>query len=248
MSEEKKLFQEGKPLKASSRPLTGMRKAISQKMCESYFQNPVVTLTTEIDMTEAAGFRKKWNGEQEEEGCKLSFLDMIIAAVAHALHNHPSFNARLEEQKIYFLDEVHVGFAVDLNGRGLVVPVIRDADGRNLAELAEERARLVEKVLSGRGEPGDFSGGTFTVTNLGSYGIDAFTPIINAPECGILGVGRIVKKPVAVEDEVVIRSRMVLSLTHDHRLNDGGPAAKFLREIGDRLEHPEWMKKDCIKI
>lgn len=242
MSNENALFEEGRPLKASVRPLTGMRKAIAQRMCESYFANPVVTLTTEIDMTEAVSFRNAWNTEFAENGCKLSFLDMIVAAAAHALHNHPSLNASLQDQKIHFLDQVHVGFAVDMNGRGLIVPVIRDADQKDLKELAAERARLVDKTLKGQAEPEDFSGGTFTVTNLGSYGIDAFTPIINAPECAILGVGRIVKKPVADGDEVVIRSRMVLSLTHDHRLNDGGPAAKFLKEIADRLENPDWMR------
>lgn len=242
MSNDKMLFEEGKPLKASSRPLTGMRKAIAQRMCDSYFSNPTVTLTTEIDMTQAVAFRNAWNEEFASSFGKLSFLDMIVKAAAHALHNHPALNAGLWEQKIHFLDKVNVGFAVDMNGRGLIVPVIRDADQKNLKELAAERARLVDKTLKGNAQPEDFSEGTFTVTNLGSYGIDAFTPIINAPECAILGVGRIVKKPVAEGDEIVIRSRMVLSLTHDHRLNDGGPAAKFLKEIGDRLEHPRWMQ------
>ena len=124
-----------------------------------------------------------------------------------------------------------------------MVPVIREADKKDMPALVSDRKVLVDKCLSGKTSMNDITGGTFTVTNLGSYGIDAFTPIINVPECAILGVGRIVKKPVALDGEVVIRSRMVLSLTHDHRLNDGGPAAKFLQEIAARLENPGWMAK-----
>lgn len=241
MSDVTKSFEE-KPLKASSRPLTGMRKAIAQRMCESYFTNPVVTLTSEIDMTSAEQFRARWNAANAESCGKLSFLDMIVCAAAHALHNHPTFNACLVDNKIYFLDAVNVGFAVDLNSKGLVVPVIKKADEKELKILVSDRKVLAEKSISGKIEQEDITDGTFTVTNLGSYGIDAFTPIINPPECAILGVGRIVKKPVVDGNEIVIRSRMVLSLTHDHRLNDGGPAAKLLREIAERLENPEWMQ------
>ena len=240
---ENLFFEEDKPLKASERPLSGMRKVIAQRMCDSYFTNPIVTLTTEIDMTESERFRKEWNDKNAETCGKMSYLDMIVCAVAHALHNHPTLNASLTENKIHFLDYVNVGFAVDMNGKGLVVPVIRDADKKDMPALVADRKVLVDKCLSGKTSMNDITGGTFTVTNLGSYGIDAFTPIINVPECAILGVGRIVKKPVALDGEVGIRSRMVLSLTHDHRLNDGGPAAKFLQEIAARLENPGWMAK-----
>lgn len=241
MAEEQNFGEADKPLRAYSRPLSGMRRAIAHKMKESYFSNPTVTLTTEIDMTEAQMFREKWNREHEKEGLRLSFLDMIICTVSHSLHNHPSFNATLKDEKIYFIDNVNIGFAVDMNGRGLVVPVICDADKKSLGEIATERKRLANKSLAGKADMSDITGGTFTVTNLGAYGIDAFTPIINAPECAILGIGRITEKPVAVCGEIKIRSCMTLSLTHDHRLNDGGPAAKFLKEISNRLENPSWM-------
>lgn len=234
-------FKEGLPLKDVKRPLLGMRKIIAQRMSESYFTNPVVTLTTEMDMTEASCYRAVWNEKNKVSGLRLSYLDMILMSVAATLRNFPSLNARLEETAIHYLADINLGVAVDMQGKGLVVPVLRNCDEQTLEQLARARKAMTDKVLSGGAELDDLSGGTFTVTNLGSYGIDAFTPIINAPECAILGVGRIVKKPVVVNDEVAIRSRMVLSLTHDHRLNDGGPAAKFLMEITNRLEQPSWM-------
>ena len=122
---ENLFFEEDKPLKASERSLSGMRKIIAQRMCDSYFTNPVVTLTTEIDMTESEKFRKKWNDKNAEICGKMSYLDMIVCAAAHALHNHPTLNASLTENKIHFLDYVNVGFAVDMNGKWFRLSAMR---------------------------------------------------------------------------------------------------------------------------
>ena len=141
---------------------------------------------------------------------------------------------------------MHVGIAVDTE-RGLVVPVVRDAQSKSVQMITAESARLIEQVRAGKISPDDLRGGTFTITNLGMYEIDAFTPIINLPECAILGVGRIVAKQVVVDEEsetTAVRKMMALSLTFDHRLVDGGPAARFLQRVKQMVEHPYlWLTR-----
>ncbi len=170
-------------------------------------------------------------------GRVVPFTGIRKVAVARLLADHPLLNATLTDQGIVVPDAVHVGIAVALED-GLIVPVIRDAGTRPLAELARDRADLAAKAQAGTLTLDEVEGGTFTISNLGSFGADAFTPIVNPPQCAILGVGRIVDKPVAVEGRVEVRPLLWLSLTFDHRIVDGAPAARFLRELGDRLATP----------
>ena len=191
-------------------------------------------------MTEAVKVRRKRN-ETNERGLKISFQDIIVKCSAAALCGNPLVNASLEGENIHYKSEVNIGFAVDRE-EGLIVPVIHDADKKTLEEVAAARVGLMEKIETNTLQLDDISGGTFTVSNLGVFDIDAFSPIINSPQSAILGMGRIVKKPVAIDDEVRVRSRMILSLTHDHRILDGAPAARFLRDIKSRLEDLTWLK------
>jgi pyruvate dehydrogenase E2 component (dihydrolipoamide acetyltransferase) len=149
-------------------------------------------------------------------------------------------NASQKEHEIELMQEINVGVAVSLQ-EGLIVPTIRRADEKSLAELARESSDLATKAREGRASYDEVTGGTFTITNLGPYGVDAFTPIINSPQVGILGVGRVVEKPVVYQGEIAKRSMMFLSLTFDHRVIDGAPAAEFLRTVTAYLEDPWWM-------
>jgi pyruvate dehydrogenase E2 component (dihydrolipoamide acetyltransferase) len=147
---------------------------------------------------------------------------------------------RLQGDVIESLASINVGVAVDTD-RGLLVPVVRDADGMTIAEIAAALRELTERARSGKSLPDDLTGGTFTITNLGMYGIDAFTPIINPPECAILGVGRLREIPVVHQGTMCVRPAMVLSLTFDHRLVDGAPAARFLQRISQLIEQPYFL-------
>jgi pyruvate dehydrogenase E2 component (dihydrolipoamide acetyltransferase) len=160
-----------------------------------------------------------------------------VKASARALGQHPRLNARLDENEIRLLPDIHIGLAVALDD-GLVVPVIRNADQKSVAALSRERARLADRARAGQLTADEMSGGTFTVTNLGMYDIDGFTPIVNPPEVAILGVGRIVEKIVVYQGKIAQRAMMTLSLSFDHRLVDGAPAAAFLQNLKQRLENP----------
>jgi pyruvate dehydrogenase E2 component (dihydrolipoamide acetyltransferase) len=160
--------------------------------------------------------------------------------VARALKEEPRINCRLDGQAVRLRREVNLSFAVDL-GEGLVAAVIKDADRKSLGELAKAGRELAERARSGKLTTADMADGTFTVTNLGGSGVEAFTPIINQPQAGILGIGKIMEKPVVLGGGIHIRSMMTLSLVFDHRLLDGAPAAKFLAKVKDLLEHPTWI-------
>lgn len=149
-------------------------------------------------------------------------------------------NALQKAHEVELAQEVNIGVAVSLQ-EGLIVPTIRRADEKRLAEIASESHELANKARAGKASYDEVTGGTFTITNLGAYGIDAFTPIINAPQVGILGVGRVVEKPVVYRGEIARRAMVFLSLTFDHRVIDGAPAAEFLRTLRDHLEDPWWM-------
>jgi len=155
-----------------------------------------------------------------------------------ALRTHPRLNATLLGNEIELLQDIHVGFAVQVD-EGLLVPVVRDTDRRTLSEIAAERRRLVEAARDGSLTVDDVTGSTFTVTDLGSYGIDFFTPIINPPEVAILGLGRVVQRPGIVRDKVVNRLAMMLCLSFDHRVLDGAPAAAFLQTMTTLLAKPD---------
>lgn len=213
-------------------PFLGMRQAIAQRMVESLQTMAQVTLMTEADVTELVRLRERLRKRFE-----VSYTDLIIKTVAVALREHPHLNATLVGEEIRLLSEIHIGMAVALED-GLIVPVIRDADKKSLEEITRETKRLAEAARAGTLTVDEVTGSTFTITNLGMYDIDGFTPIINPPECAILGVGRIVEKPAVYGGEIVKRSMMTLSLTFDHRLVDGAPAAAFLQRVKELLETP----------
>jgi len=219
-------------------PLKGMRKVIAERMSESYYTAPHVTLTTEINMTECVILRKQLLPVIEKEtGYRLSYNDLIVKAVAHTLSKNKALNISLQNNEIYFYEEVNIGFAVSLD-EGLVVPVIENTDQIGLAEIVKRSKEIVANIKNGKLSPEYFENGTFTISNLGMYAVDSFTPIINQPQSAILGVGRIVEKPVVKNGEVVINSMMQLSLSFDHRVIDGAPAAQFMTDLKENLENP----------
>ncbi len=219
-------------------PADEMRLTISRRMMESMNAAAQTTITRTINAGELVRLREALLPRIEREtGVRLSYTDIIVRAVALALRRHSEINVSFDGQTITRRAEVNVGIAVDL-GEGLIVPVVRHADTLGLAELSARIKGLADMARRGGLEPDDIVGGTFTVTNLGMFGADAFTPILNPPESAILGVGRIADRPVIENGRVVPGKEMVLSLTHDHRVIDGAPAARFLGAVADHLEAP----------
>src|SRR5216683_3686283 len=214
-------------------PVRGMRKTIAARMHQSLRDTAQLTISTEADVTAAVDFRARQGRDFD-----FTYTDLLIHAVARALLRHPRMNSRLSEDAIVMLPEVNIGMAVALD-EGLIVPVIRAADRRSLREIAAATKELGEKARTGGLKLEDVSGGTFTVTNLGTWGVDAFTPILNLGETGILGVGRIVEKPAVFRGEISRRSMLTLSLTFDHRVIDGAPAASFLQSVIEIFNYGE---------
>jgi pyruvate dehydrogenase E2 component (dihydrolipoamide acetyltransferase) len=228
----------GRGLAARFVPISPTRRTIAARMLESGRTTAPVTLTTTIDATNLVGLRSQY--KRAGPGGP-SVTDFFVKLTALALADHPLLNARWGGEHIELNDEVNVGIAVDAES-GLFVPVIHGAGSLGLRQIAERSRDLVRRAREGRLPAGDMRGGTITITNLGSIGVEAFTPIINPPECAILGLGRIARQPVLVGDQVVPRERMVLSLTFDHRIVDGGPAARFLQHLGRIVEDPApWL-------
>jgi len=219
-------------------PMSGVRAVIARRMAESHQTTAPVTLTTEVDATEFVIARERLKERLAGElGFNIGYNDLLIKLVAKALREFPYMNSRLQGDSIRRLSDVHVALAVDTD-RGLLVPVIRDADRKGLAECARELREVVARAREGKALPDELTGSTFTITNLGMHEIDAFTPIINLPEAAILGVGRIKPQPAVVDGQIAIRQMMWLSLTFDHRLVDGAPAARFLQRIKQIVEEP----------
>ena len=222
-----------------TQPLRGMRKVIAERMHQSLQGSAQLTITSEVDVSQLIDRRR---AVRQEFG--VTYTDFIVQACAHALRQHPRMNATLEDGTLRLDRGIHVGLAVALD-EGLIVPVIRDTDRKSLEDIAGEAKTLAEKARAGRLTLEDVSGGTFTVSNLGMYGVDAFTPILNTPQTGILGVGRIVEKPALYRGEIARRSTMVLSLTFDHRVIDGAPAGAFLQTVADLLAHGNRISLDA---
>lgn len=219
-------------------PFTGLRKLIADNVSASAYTAPHVTLTLEVDMTEAVNVRKSIVGPLETKyGTRVTFTDFIAKAVTVALKDHPMLNSTIKENEIHQFNYVNLGIAVALEN-GLIVPVIKNADQKSVVEISQETKELAGKVRSNSIMPDDISGGTFTITNLGAYGIDVFDPIIATGQAAILGVCRIAEKPVVVDGQIVVRSMMNLCLSFDHRIVDGAPAAKFLQDLKNLLESP----------
>lgn len=224
---------------ATSAPLRGMRKVIAERMHKSLQGSAQLTITTEVDVTQLIDRRQEVQRE-----FNATYTDFIIQACAHALKQHPRMNAALEGDTLKTQEHISVGVAVALE-EGLIVPVIRNTDKKSLKDIAQEARGLAEKARTGKLTLEEVSGGTFTVSNLGMYGVDGFTPILNAPQTGILGVGRIVEKPVIYRGEIAKRSMIVLSLTFDHRVIDGAPAGAFLQTVADLLAHGNRISLDA---
>lgn len=218
---------------AAAIPLTGMRKIIAERMSLSWQTAPHVNLTVEVDMT-AAGRLKD---TLAAAGAKASFTEIIVKCAAKALGEFPTVNASLVNGTIVQHDSVNIGVAVALDN-GLIVPVVKNAAGKTVGQIREDIASLSAKARQGQLGPDDYTGGTFTVTNLGMFGTDHFTPIINPPESAILGVCRVVRRPVVIGDDIVIRPMANLCLSFDHRLVDGALAAKFMSRMRALLEEP----------
>ena len=200
-----------------------------------------MTLTLEVDMTACAEFRTALIPDVEKGyGTRLSFTDLLVKATARALGEHPLLNAALVGNEVHLFAQKNIGVAVALE-EGLIVPVVKGAEQKSLGAISAELKQLVERSRTGKFTPDDLSGGTFTITNLGSFGIDVFDPIIVTGQAAILGVGRIADKPVVIKKEVVVRSMMNLCLSFDHRILDGAPAARFLQRLKELLENPMFV-------
>jgi pyruvate dehydrogenase E2 component (dihydrolipoamide acetyltransferase) len=213
--------------------LSGMRGTIAKRMHASLQEMAQLTLTMDADMTEVLADR----AARKAHGVVPSITDYIVAATARALVRHPGMNAQVADGAIALLPEVHVGLAVAVPN-GLMVPVVRDTAHRDLTDLAAETTRVAAAARSGSLAPRDLEGGTFSVSALGAYGVDVFTPVINPPNAGILGVGRLRDELVLEGGEVKAVKRLTLSLTWDHRVVDGVPAAEFCRTIVELLAEP----------
>ena len=218
-------------------PVTGVRAIIAERMLQSAQGTARVFLMADADATQLVAWREHLRRDHPEQAGAIGYNELLVAITARALRDFPYMNATLREDGIHLLEEINVGVAVD-SERGLLVPVIKGADQKSVFLIHEEFIALAEAARSGRSNPDDLTGGTFTITNLGMYEIDTFAPIINPPEIEILGVGQIAPRPVAVGEQVVVQKRMTLSLAFDHRLVDGAPAARFLQRIKHLIEAP----------
>jgi len=216
-------------------PLTQIRKTIAKRLAQSLGPVPTFYLTTEVDMERAWEAREALQGAGD--GPRVSFNDIIIKCVALALRQHPACNAWWQDDHVRYWHEVHISMAVAVED-GLITPVIRDADLKSLREIAAESQDLAGRARERRLKPEEYTGGTFSVSNLGMLDIDEFTAIINPPEAAILAVGRIAQAPVAHDGQIALRRRMRLTMSCDHRVIDGATGARFLQTLKAMLENP----------
>ena len=224
-------------------PLAGMRKRIADRMTTSYQSTPHIYLTVEVDMTEAENSRKRMNRLAEQEGSpSISMTAYLVRVVAWALKRHPYLNAGLEDGDINIWKNIHIGIATALE-EGLIVPVIHDAGQQTAKEINECLRYLTRQARAGSLTRDEIQGGTFTISNLGMYGIESFTAIINPPQSAILAVGTIKRKPVVIDDKdtVAVRPMMKMTLAADHRVVDGAVAAEFVSDLVRALETPELL-------
>ncbi len=219
-------------------PLAGPRKIIAERMAYSAFTAPHITLSLRVDMSEATRLRARVQGPIEQKtGQRLSFTAIVARAVAAVLPLHPFLNASLQDDSIILWEDVHLGIATSLEDY-LIVPVIHEAQTKSLEQIVSALADLVERARAKRLAPAEMSGSTFTISNLGMFGIESFTAIINPPESAILAVGKIVDTPVSTESGSELRPMMNLTLSADHRVVDGATAAHFLAGLKTTLENP----------
>lgn len=227
-------------------PISGIRKTIAERMQQSA-GIPQVTAMEEVDITRVAEVRGREKAFAENKGIKLTFLPFIMKAALIALKTHPYLNASLDQQtgEIVIREYYNLGFAYDAP-QGLLVPVIHHADNESILDIAKKMEVLVEHVKDKDIKPEDLVGATFTVTNYGTIGTLYGTPLINLPNVAILGIGRIMDKPVVVDNQIVIRKILPLSLSYDHRVVDGAEAARFINDLKKHLEDPELLLLDAF--
>ena len=221
---------------SEAQELTRLQQTVARRMAESKATAPDFVLYVDVDMEEAVELRKQLKAAAGERPAP-SFNDLIVKAAALALTEFPRANGAYRDGRFELYPRVNVGVAV-AGQDALVVPTIFDADRKSLGEIARESRGLAEKVREGKITPPELSAGTFTVSNLGMYGIDRITPVINPPQAAILGVGAMGPQPAVVDGEVTVRARMTLTLVCDHRILYGADAAEFLARIRERLENP----------
>ncbi|MGH2583931.1 MAG: dihydrolipoamide acetyltransferase family protein, partial [Dehalococcoidia bacterium] len=217
-------------------PLTRMRQAIARRMAAAKREIPHYYVAVSVDMSEAMRMRRDLNA-QLEAGDHISVNDLILKACALGLEHHPHFNATFTDQGITIHHQINLGNAVALDD-GLVVPAMLDCKGKSLGALARASHDVAERARSGRLKPAELNDGTFTVSNLGMYGVETLIPIIQPGQAAILGVGRVEERPVAREGQVVIRQMLTIALAADHRVTDGAQGAQFIAEIRNFLENP----------
>jgi pyruvate dehydrogenase E2 component (dihydrolipoamide acetyltransferase) len=219
-------------------PLAGPRKIIAERMAYSAFAAPHITLTLSVDMSEAARLRSRLLASIEQRtGLRLSFTAILTRAVASTLPRHPYLNASLNGDEVILWEDVNVGIATSIEDY-LIVPVIREAQTKDLEQVVADLGDLVDRARAKRLTPSEMAGSTFTISNLGMFGIESFTAIINPPESAILAVGKIVNTPVDVEGQIELRPMMHLTLSADHRIVDGAAGARFLADLKATLENP----------
>lgn len=225
------------PRKESVLPMAGIRKVIAGRMHKSLSEMAQANHRMDVDMTNMTALRKQLNDGKAFPSGKVSFVDLLILACSRALLDCPYANVSLEPDGIHQKAQVNIGVAVD-TPKGLVVPVVKHVEQMDLQRISAENQSLIKKARDGNLRPDEMTGGTFTITNLGMFGIDSFTAIINPPEACILATGRIAQRVVVVDDAPAVRPVMTLSLTYDHRILDGAPAARLLQRIQYYIENP----------
>ena len=221
-------------------PLSSMRRVVARRLVESMQSTPHFYLTTNVDAEDLLGFRAELNEQLAaggDEDLKVSVNDLIVKACANLLQTNPQLNVSFAGDKLLVHRRVNVGIAVAVDG-GLLVPVVRDADHKSLTQVAREARELIGRARDGKLAGDDVGGGTFTVSNLGMFGIEQFTAVINPPEAAILAVGAALPEPVATDDGLAVHRRMRLTLSIDHRALDGATGAAFLAQLKTTLEHP----------
>jgi pyruvate dehydrogenase E2 component (dihydrolipoamide acetyltransferase) len=218
-------------------PIRGVRQVIFERMHQSLQESAQLTITMEVDAAEMVRFRKVLGEAFEDESIRISYNTILIKILARVLEEHPQMNSSVIGDEIWLWESVNLGVAVDVK-EGLVVPVVRDANKKDLMAIQKEIGELANKAKSKRLVLDDLRGGTFTLTNLGFLDVEGFTPILNPPETGILGVGKIVEKPVVENGEIKVGQRMTLSLTFDHRIVDGANGGRFLERVKTYVETP----------
>jgi pyruvate dehydrogenase E2 component (dihydrolipoamide acetyltransferase) len=218
-------------------PLSQMRKTIAKRLVESIGPVPHFFLTIDVDMSRAVAARERINRDLERDGVRISYNDIVLKATAMALARHPECNAHWGGDHVMRFHRVHLGVAVAIED-GLITPVIRDADRKGMAEISAEVRELAGRAREKKLKPDEYTGATFSVSNLGMFGIEAFTAVINPPEAGILAVGAMEERPVIVDGELDVQPRMKITMSCDHRVIDGAQGSRFLQTLRRILEEP----------